>query len=218
MSVWLIYWERIEMGVLGVFGVRNASTYLYYGLHNIQHRGQEGAGIVTFTEEGRPCRHRGLGLLSEVFSDGNVLGLEGEIGIGSVKYGNVRKGGLDNVDPILFYQSKGDFAVACDGNIINARQISALLEKRGVIFQTVTDSEIFAHLVKKNNGEDRIVNILKALNMIEGGFSILVLTKNRIYACRDKYGIKPLALGTLGDGYVVGSESCAFSIMGAKSR
>ena len=204
------------MGVLGVYGVPNASTYLYYGLHNIQHRGQEGAGIVTFDDKGQPDRHRGLGLLSEVFKEGHVHGLEGSVGIGSVKYANVRKGGLDNVDPILFYQSKGDFAVACDGNIINARQLELLLEKRGIIFQTATDSELFAHLIKKTDGEDRIVNILKALNMIEGGFSILVLTKNRIYACRDKYGIKPLCLGKLGDGYVVSSESCAFSIMGAR--
>jgi amidophosphoribosyltransferase len=204
------------MGVLGVFGVANASTYLYYGLHNIQHRGQEGAGIVTFDDAGKPCRHRGQGLLSEVFTDGNVLGLEGSVGIGSVKYANVSKGGLDNVDPILFYQTKGDFAVACDGNFINAKQLESLLEKRGIIFQTATDSEIFAHLIKKHNGEERIVNILKALNMIEGGFSILVLTRNRIYACRDKYGIKPLVIGTLGDGYVVSSESCAFGIMGAK--
>ena len=204
------------MGVLGVYGVKNASTYLYYGLHNIQHRGQEGAGIVTFKDDGQACRHRGLGLLSEVFTDGNVLDLHGSVGIGSVKYANVSKGGLDNVDPILFHQTKGDFAVACDGNIINAKQIEALLEKRGIIFQTATDSELFAHLIKKYDGEDRIVNILKALNMIEGGFSILVMTKNRIYACRDKYGIKPLVIGTLGDGYVVGSESCAFGIMGAK--
>ena len=204
------------MGVLGVFGVKNASTYLYYGLHNIQHRGQEGAGIVTFDDEGRPRRHRGLGLLSEVFKGADDLGLEGSVGIGSVKYANVSKSGLDNVDPILFYQTKGDFAVACDGNFINARQLTTLLEKHGIIFQTATDSEIFAHLIKKHNGEDRIVNILKALNMIEGGFSVLVMTKNRIYACRDKYGIKPLVIGTLGDGYVVSSESCAFGIMGAK--
>jgi amidophosphoribosyltransferase len=136
------------MGVLGVYGVPNASTYLYYGLHNIQHRGQEGAGIVTFDDKGQPDRHRGLGLLSEVFKEGHVHGLEGSIGIGSVKYANARKGGLDNVDPILFYQSKGDFAVACDGNIINARQLELLLEKRGIIFQTATDSELFAHLIK----------------------------------------------------------------------
>ena len=204
------------MGVLGVFGVPNASTYLYYGLHNIQHRGQEGAGIVTFTDEGKPSRHRGLGLVSEAFTDGTVLGLEGAVGIGCVKYANASKGGLDNVEPILFHQAKGDFAVTCDGNFINAPQLREYLEKRGCIFQTATDSELFAHLIKKNNGEDRIVNILKALNMIEGGFSILVMTRGRIYACRDKYGLKPLVIGTLGDGFVVGSESCAFGIMGAK--
>lgn len=203
------------MGVLAVYGVNNASTYLYYGLHNLQHRGQEGAGMVTFNEEGACCRYRGLGLVNEVFNDAVIKKLTGSIGIASVRYANAAKGGLDNVQPLFFHHKSGDFAIAADGNLVNSKQISAYLEKHGTIFQTDTDAELLAHLIKKNSNEDRIVNIIKALNMMEGGFSFVIMTKNRIYACRDKYGIKPLAIGKLGDGYVVSSESCAFEIMGA---
>ena len=203
------------MGVLAVYGVNNASTFLYYGLHNLQHRGQEGAGMATFSDDGVCCRHRGLGLVNEVFNDETVAKLKGSMGIGSVRYANVAKGGLDNVQPIFFHHKSGDFAIASDGNLVNSKQISEYLEKHGTIFQTDTDGELLAHLIKKNANEDRIVNIIKALNMMEGGFTFVIMTKNRIYACRDKYGIKPLCIGKLGDGYVVSSESCAFEIMGA---
>jgi len=203
------------MGVLAVYGVDDAATRIYYGLHNLQHRGQEGGGIATFDESGAYYRHRGLGLLSEVFTDGEVKSLKGRLGIGSVKYANASKGGLDNVEPLFFHHRSGDFAVAADGNVVNSRQIADFLEKRGTIFQTGTDSELLAHLVKKNAGEDRIVHIVKALNMMEGGFAFVIMTPNRIYACRDKHGIKPLCIGTLDGGYVVSSESCAFNIMGA---
>jgi len=203
------------MGVLAVYGVNNASTFLFYGLHNMQHRGQEGAGMATFSDDGQCCRFRGQGLLNEVFNDNNISALKGSIGIGSVMYANVSKVGIDNVQPVFFHHISGDFAIASDGNVINSKQISDMLEKHGAILQTDTDSELLAHLIKKNSNEDRIINISKALNMMEGGFSFVIMTKNRIYACRDKYGIKPLCLGKLGDGYVVGSESCSFGIMGA---
>ena len=203
------------MGVLGVYGVRNASTVLYYGLHNLQHRGQEGAGIATFNEEGECLRFRGLGLLNDIFHPEVIERLKGSIGIGAVRYANVTKGGLDNVQPIFFHHKSGDFAIASDGAIVNAMLIRSVLEKDGTIFQTDTDSELLAHLTKKSNGEDRIDNIIGALNMMEGGFSFVIMTRNRIYACRDKYGIKPLCIGRLGDGYVVSSESCSFEIMGA---
>ena len=204
------------MGVLAVYGVPNASTLIYYGLHNLQHRGQEGGGIATFDENGESYRYRGLGLLSEIFTDENISNLKGSIGIGSVKYANASKGGLDNVEPLFFHHKSGDFAVAGEGGLVNSAQIAGFLEKHGTIFQTGTESELLAHLVKKNPGEDRIDCIVRALNMMEGGFSFILMTRNRIYACRDKYGIKPLCLGRLGDGYVVSSESCAFGIMGAE--
>lgn len=203
------------MGVLAVYGVPNAATLLYYGLHNLQHRGQEGGGIVTYDGE-TSCRYRGLGLLNEIFNNRVIATLKGDMGIGSVLYANVAKGGLDNVQPLFFRHKTGDFAIAGDGNVINSKPIAEYLEKHGTIFQTDTDSELLAHLIRKNSNEDRIGNIVKALNMMEGGFTFVIMTKNRIYACRDKYGIKPLCIGKLGDGYVVSSESCAFEIMGAE--
>ena len=204
------------MGLLAVYGVPDAATLIYYGLHNLQHRGQEGGGICTFDERGEAHRYRGLGLLSEIFTNGELKTLPGRLGLGSVKYANASKGGLDNVEPLFFHHQTGDFALAGEGNIINSRQITDYLQRRGTLFQTDTDSELLAHLVKKNGKEDRIFRLMKALNMMEGGFTFLLMTKSRVYACRDKYGIKPLCLGKLGDGYVVSSESCAFEIMGAE--
>ena len=204
------------MGLLAVYGVENASTFIYYGLHNLQHRGQEGGGIITFDQEGTVHRHRGQGLLSEIFTNGEIKKLTGNLGLGSVKYANASKGGLDNVEPLFFHHQSGDFAIAGEGNLVNAHQLSEYLQKHGMLFQTDTDSEILAHLIKKTGKEDRIGRIVKALNMMEGGFTFTIMTRNRIYACRDKYGIKPLCLGKLGDGYVIASESCSFEIMGAE--
>ena len=204
------------MGVLAVYGVPDASTYIYYGLHNLQHRGQEGGGIATFDAQGDSHRYRGLGLLNEIFNNGQVGKLKGSLGIGCVKYANASRGGLDNVGPFFFRHHSGDFCVASDGNLVNSKQIAEYLEKRGTIFQTDTDAELLAHLIKKSANEDRIVNIVKALNMMEGGYTFVIMTKNRIYAARDKYGIKPLCIGKIGGGYVVSSESCAFGIMGAE--
>ena len=117
------------MGVLAVYGVQDASTLLYYGLHNLQHRGQEGGGIATFDENGKSFRYRGLGLLNEIFTNGEVAKLKGNLGIGSVKYANASKEGLDNVQPVFFHHRSGDFAVASDGNLVNSRQIKDYLEK-----------------------------------------------------------------------------------------
>ena len=204
------------MGVLAVYGVPSASTLIYYGLHNLQHRGQEGGGIITFDEKGESHRYRGQGLLSEIFTNGELDHLPGTVGIGSVKYANASKGGLDNVEPLFFHHHSGDFAIAGEGNLINARQVADYLERHGAIFQTGTDSELLANLIKKGDKGERIQTIVKSLNMIEGGFTFVIMTRHRIYACRDKYGIKPLCIGKLGEGYVVSSESCAFEIMGAE--
>lgn len=203
------------MGVLGAYNVPNVSTALYYGIHNLQHRGQEGAGMATFTEDGKCCRHRGLGLVDSVFDEQSIGSLKGNVGIATVRYANTENGGLNNVQPLFFRHSSGDFVVACDGCLVNAKHIMELLEETGNVLQTNLDSELLALLIKKKKNEDRIVNIINALNIMQGGFTFLIMTKNRLYACRDKNGIKPLCIGKLGDGYVISSESCAFEIMGA---
>ncbi|MBQ6437195.1 MAG: amidophosphoribosyltransferase [Bacteroidales bacterium] len=203
------------MSIFGVYGAPNAANLVYYGLHALQHRGQEASGIAAFDENGNGLRHRGLGLLGEVFNQGILDGLKGSIAMGGVKYANASKGGLDNVPPLFFHHHSGDFAIANDGNLINREEVVRYLESRGCIFMTDTDSELMACLIKKESDDARIFNIVSALQKMEGGFTFLIMTKNRLYACRDRNGIKPLALGKLGDGYVVSSETCAFDLVGA---
>ena len=203
------------MSIFGVYGAPQAANLVYYGLHALQHRGQEASGIAAFDENGKGLRHRGLGLLGEVFNQDILDSLKGNIAMGGVKYANASKGGLDNVPPLFFHHHSGDFAIANDGNLINREEVVRYLESRGSIFMTDTDSELMACLIKKESDDDRIFNIVSALQKMEGGFTFLIMTKNRLYACRDRNGIKPLALGKLGDGYVVSSETCAFDLVGA---
>ena len=203
------------MSIFGVYGVNNAANIVYYGLHALQHRGQEAAGIASFDENGVGIRHRGEGLLSEVFNPAIIDSLKGHIAMGAVKYANASKKGLDNVPPFYFHHSSGDFAIANDGSLVNHDEVAAYLESLGSIFVTDTDSELMANLIKKEALDDRIFNIVSALEKMDGGFTFLIMTKKRLYACRDKNGIKPLAIGRLGDGYVVSSESCAFELVGA---
>ncbi len=208
-----------ECGVFGVWGVPNAAEVTYYGLHSLQHRGQEGCGIVTVNEEEQLRRVKGLGLVTAVFNNDNLSTLKGDMAIGHVRYSTAGGGGIENVQPFMFRHNSGDFALAHNGNLVNSDQLRRYLEDRGSLFQSTSDSEILAHLIKKNPNErkmPRIYPIMEALNMIEGAFAFVVMTQKRIYACRDKYGLRPLSLGKLGDGYVVSSETCAFSTIGAE--
>lgn len=208
-----------ECGVFGVWGVPNAAEVTYYGLHSLQHRGQEGCGIVTVNEEEQLRRVKGLGLVTEVFNNDDLSTLKGDMAIGHVRYSTAGGGGIENVQPFMFRHNSGDFALAHNGNLVNSDQLRRYLEDRGSLFQSTSDSEILAHLIKKNPNErkmPRIYPIMEALNMIEGAFAFVVMTQKRIYACRDKYGLRPLSLGKLGDGYVVSSETCAFSTIGAE--
>ena len=207
-----------ECGIFGVWGVPDAAELTYYGLHSLQHRGQEGCGIVSVNENGELRRIKGLGLVSEVFNNENLATLRGNSAIGHVRYSTTGGGGLDNVQPFLFRHNTGDFALAHNGNLVNSKQLSRYLEDRGSLFHSTSDSEILAHLIKKNPVErysPRISQIREALNMIEGAFAFVIITRNRIYATRDKYGLRPLSIGRLGDGYVVASETCAFDVVGA---
>ena len=205
------------MSVLGVYGVPHASTLIYYGLHAMQHRGQEGCGIVSVNENGEMRRHRGKGLVSEVFNEAKIADLEGNLAIGHVLYTGAASRSIDNIQPLFFHHGSGDFAVANNGNIVNSRQLRDWLESKGSLFHSMTDSELLAHLIKKEcPDEPRIYSIIEALNLLEGAFAFLIMTKNRLYACRDRFGLHPLSIGRIGDGYVVASESCALDTMGAE--
>ncbi|MCR5547708.1 MAG: amidophosphoribosyltransferase [Bacteroidales bacterium] len=208
-----------ECGVFAIWGVPNAAELTYYGLHSLQHRGQEGCGIVAADDYGRLERIKGLGLVTEVFDNAKLASLKGNRAIGHVRYSTSGGGGLDNVQPFLFRHNSGDFALAHNGNIVNSAKLRKYLEDRGSLFQSTSDSEILAHLIKKDPTErhlPRIIPIMEAFNMLEGAFAFVIMTQRRIYAARDKYGLRPLSLGRIGDGYVVSSETCAFSVVGAE--
>ena len=207
-----------ECGVFGVFGVKDAASLTYYGLHALQHRGQEGAGIVS-ADDGVFRRIKGDGLVTEVFDEAKLATLRGDMAIGHVRYTTAGGGRIENVQPFLFRHNTGDFALAHNGNIVNSELLRRHLENKGSLFQSTSDSEILAHLIKKEtryHDRPRIFSIIDALNMLEGAFAFLIMTANRIYACRDKYGLRPLAIGRLGDGWVVSSETCAFDVLGAE--
>ena len=208
-----------ECGVFGVWGVPDAASLVYYGLHALQQRGQEGCGIVAVNDEGYLKRIKGEGLVTEVFDESKVSSLPGSMAIGHVRYSTTGGGGIENVQPFLFRHNTGDFSLAHNGNLVNSAQLRKYLEDRGSLFQSSSDSEILAHLIKKDaidRRKPRIFAILEALNMIEGAFAFLIMTKNRIYACRDKYGLRPLSIAKLGEGYVISSETCAFDTIGAE--
>ena len=171
-----------ECGVFGVFGVENAASLTYYGLHALQHRGQEGAGIVSVDRTGRFTRIKGEGLVTEVFSEERLAKLAGDRAIGHVRYSTTGGGGIENVQPFLFRHNSGDFALAHNGNLVNSEQLVRYLEDRGSLFQSSSDSEILAHLIKKETNRanrPRIHAIVDALNMMEGAFAFLVMTAAR---------------------------------------
>lgn len=203
-----------ECGVFGIFNVLNAPELEYFGLHALQHRGQEGCGIVA-SDFNNLQIVKGEGLVTEVFNKTKLASLNGLNTIGHVRYSTAGGGGLSNVQPFLFRHHTGDFALAHNGNLVNSKEIKMMLETQGSIFQSTSDSEILAHLIKKDSRGQRIDAIKDALRIIEGGFAFLILTKDKLYACRDKHGLRPLSLGKLGDGYVVSSETCAFDCIGA---
>ena len=190
----------------------------YYGLHALQHRGQEGCGIVSYDEEGHFHRIKGKGLVTEVFKGDELQQMQGRMAIGHVLYTAAEGNRLENVQPLFFHHQSGDFVIANNGKLVNAEELRAYLEKQGSLFQSSSDSEILAHLIKKDyrGNRPRIEAILDALNMMEGAFTFLVMTSRRIYACRDKHGLHPLAIGKLGEGYVIASETCAFDTLGAE--
>lgn len=204
-----------ECGVFGVYANHNASDLVYYGLHSLQHRGQEACGIISNDSENFYIQ-KGLGLVTEVFNEQNVAKLKGLNAIGHVRYSTAGGGGLENVQPMYFRHHTGNFALAHNGNIVNSNELKKYLEDSGSIFQSTSDSEILAHLIKKEKRDsNRVLAIANALNMLEGAFAFLILTNDKLYCCRDKYGLRPLSIAKLNGGYVVSSETCAFEVVGA---
>ncbi len=202
-----------ECGVFGIYNVEEAAQLTYYGLHALQHRGQEGAGIAASNGE-IIVREKGEGLVAEVFNVEKLEHLPGMMAIGHVRYATTGAGCIENVQPILIRSHTGDFTISHNGNIVNAKELKMQLEAMGSIFHTTSDSEIIGHLIQRESG-DFHEKIMKALPRLEGAFSFLIMTKDVLYVIRDKNGLRPLSMATLENGYVFSSESSAFEIVGA---
>ncbi|MDK4450520.1 amidophosphoribosyltransferase [Enterococcus casseliflavus] len=206
-----------ECGVFGVWGHPDAARVTYFGLHSLQHRGQEGAGIVT-NDAGKLNGYRDLGLLAEVFSDERVLQrLTGDAAIGHVRYATAGNGSVDNIQPFLFKFFDQQIGLAHNGNLTNAKSLRKSLEKAGAIFHSNSDTEILMHLIRRSEEPLFMDRVKEALNQVKGGFAYLLLTENAMIAALDPNGFRPLSIGKMVNGaYVVASETCALEVIGAE--
>ncbi len=203
-------------GLFGVFGVPNASKLTYLGLYALQHRGQEGSGIVS--SDGETIYHyKGMGLVNDVFKSPEILSnLKGNRAIGHNRYSTTGSSALLNTQPILITYKDGQLAVAHNGNLTNAFTLRSKMERKGSIFQSTSDSEIILHLVAQSTKPNLVGKITEALSKVQGAYSLLFLDQSQLIAARDPKGFRPLALGRLGKAWVVASETCAFDLVGAK--
>ena len=205
-------------GVFGIFGHTEAANLTYLGLHALQHRGQESAGIVTSDGE-QLYLHRGMGHVIDVFPPDQIDKLKGNMAIGHVRYSTAGGSLLKNAQPLAVDYARGSIAVAHNGNLTNAEALREKLEERGSIFQSMSDTEVIVHLVAISTQravEDRVAD---ALSLVQGAFSLVCLTEQTLIAVRDPHGIRPLCLGVmLGDPscYVVASEASCFELIDAK--
>lgn len=204
---------REECGVFGVFGHPEASSLAYYGLHALQHRGQESAGICTAGPDNFHY-YRGIGLVKEVFNSENLRSLQGTSAISHVRYSTAGESHLKNAQPLVFKYREGDLAIATNGNLVNAAEIRKKLERQGSIFQTTSDTEVVAHLIARSRHDSIVDAVKEALNEVTGAYAFLILTKDKLIAALDPDGLRPFVLGRLGDAYLFASETCAFDAVG----
>ena len=206
-----------ECGVFGIWGHPDAAKLTYFGLHSLQHRGQEGAGILA-NDQGTLRRHRDTGLLSEVFRNPlNLEKLTGSSAIGHVRYATAGEASVDNIQPFLFRFHDTQFGLAHNGNLTNAQSLKSELEKNGAIFSSTSDSEILAHLIRRSHNPSFMGKIKEALNTVKGGFAYLMLFEDKLIAALDPNGFRPLSIGKMANGaLVVSSETCAFEVIGAE--
>jgi len=205
---------RDECGVYGVYNHDKAANLTALGLHALQHRGQDSAGIVTSNNQ-KFFAHRGMGQVSDVFSNKEIIPkLIGSISIGHNRYGTTGESALKNVQPLFSELDFGGIAIAHNGNLTNTNQIKEKLIKNGAIFQSTSDTEVILHLISTAKGT-LIERIVYALQSITGAFSLVMLTNDSLIGVRDPFGIRPLVLGKLDDSYILSSESCGLDIIGA---
>jgi len=204
-----------ECGVFGIYGDLKAANLTYLGLYNLQHRGQESAGIAS-SDGDHIYRHAGMGKVVDVFSPEHINNLQGHIAIGHNRYSTTGASFLRNAQPLRADCILGPIVLAHNGNLTNAGALRIELEKKGHIFQTTNDSEVIVHLMACSGIADFSEALVHSLKQVKGAYSLLVMNKDRIYAARDPHGFRPLVLGKLGETHVVASETCAFDIIDAE--
>jgi amidophosphoribosyltransferase len=201
-------------GVCGVFGHPEAAKMAYLGLYALQHRGQESAGIVS--SDGRELHlEKSMGLVADIFQPDVLARLPGDAALGHTRYSTAGDTSLMNAQPIVIDCNKGKLALGHNGNLPSAAKWRRTLEHRGSIFQTTSDTEVIVHLVARSQARNLSGALADALNQVEGAYSLLVLTRDEMYALRDPRGFRPLALGQLDGAWIVASETCAFDLIGA---
>ncbi|HKW88116.1 MAG TPA: amidophosphoribosyltransferase [Candidatus Acidoferrales bacterium] len=204
-----------ECGVFAVFGHEEAAKLTYLGLYALQHRGQESAGIVA--TDGTSLRvEKGMGLVQDIFTPNVIARLSGAAAIGHTRYSTAGDTSLANAQPLVSDCNKGKLALAHNGNLTNALELRRSLEHKGSIFQTTSDTEVIVHLVARSKIGNLAGAIADALNQVEGAYSLLILTRDEVFAIRDPRGFRPLILGRRDNAFVVASESCAFDLIGAE--
>ena len=203
-----------ECGVFGVYHLPGAANLTYLGLHALQHRGQESAGIAVSDGDSIRCR-KGHGLVTEALSSQKLAELRGENAVGHVRYSTAGGGEWENIQPLLVRAKMGSLAAVHNGQIANARELREELEEQGSIFSSSSDSEILLHLIQRGRGS-LLEKLQDACRRLEGAFAFLVLTEQSLYAIRDCNGLRPLSVARRGQGYCVSSESCAFHLIEAE--
>ena len=207
---------REECGIFGIFGATDAAAHTALGLHALQHRGQESAGIVTFNGE-HFHNQRGFGLVSDNFSSEEVIRqLPGASAIGHVRYSTAGESVQRNIQPLFADLEFGGFAIGHNGNLTNAIALRKDLVKRGSLFQSTTDTEVITHLIATSRFSTLIDRLIDALQQVDGAYSLVALTNDALIGVRDTHGVRPLVLGTLDGAYILASETCALDIIGAK--
>jgi amidophosphoribosyltransferase len=204
-----------QCGVFGVWGHPEAAKITYLGLHSLQHRGQESAGICTM-QDGQLFNHKRMGLVADIFHEEDFKNLPGTTAIGHVRYSTTGSSQLRNAQPIAVEYARGSIAIAHNGNLVNARRIRDELEAHGSIFVSTVDSEVIIHLLARNNSHTMIESLIESLRKVRGAYSLLVLCDEGLMGMRDPNGFRPLCLGRLDNAWVLASETCAFDIIDAK--
>jgi amidophosphoribosyltransferase len=206
---------RDHCGVFGIFGHPEAAKMTYLGLYALQHRGQESAGIAS-TDGAEVHVHKSLGHVQDIFTPSVIAKLPGDAAIGHTRYSTAGDTSLMNAQPVVIDCNKGKLALGHNGNLTNALEVRRKLEHRGSIFQSTSDTEVIVHLIARSSARNLSGAIADALNQVEGAYSLLLLTRDEIYAIRDPRGFRPLCLGRLNGAWVAASETCAFDLIDAE--